>query len=449
MCSGSIPLLSENTVITGNTCGNHLEVINICGGVTVNGSGSAIFGVPIRPGHDAIHFQVDTGAFTPAMVLQPPGGDCGFDRCIFADEAPHEVADQLATDMPPGTYYLFVGDIEHEIPGCGDFTLSVTGGFGKLTQMINFTSSSPTNAQTGGSYVVTAAASSGLPVFLDIDSIASDSFCAMTGHSTGSVVQFSHPGKCIIRATQPGDEDYAAAPQVVQSFDVSVGPPAQVEFDQNPPNGIAGVPLSSTVEVDEFDAFRNLESGDNVSTISLIANGPGHLRGEPVTMSLTKGIALFSADLILDTAGTYTLTASSNASGARSVRSAEFSIMPSTAGAMLNFEASVPSTIKQGQTLGSVVVTETDQFGNRMASDSSTMVSLRAVSCAGLSLGTAPLTAGQVSFNTVQVFHSVSDDTTLKAESSAMSGPVSATAHFAVTANPDFIFFSGEESCEP
>jgi hypothetical protein len=447
MCGGSIIDLLPNTPSHANTCGSHLEITSGCWG-TFNGKGASVFRLRLASGHSAIRVSGGASSFHTSVSLANAFDGSGCSGYCYSPDVDETTVYTIRSTDPAGTYYVTIGDLISESPGCGDVTAEADGDFGLSDQYISFTSPRPTNAQAGGSYTVTAAASSGLPVYLDVD-VTSTSSCQISGSSSGSVVTYTHPGTCIIRANQSGDGEYFAAAQVIQSFDVSVGPPAQVEFDQSPPNGIAGVPLSSSVEVDELDAFRNLESGDSISTISLVANGPGHLRGEPVTAVLTKGVAIFSSDLILDTAGIYTLTAASNASGTSSVRSAKFSIMPSTAGAMLQFDSALPSTIERGQTLGRVTVTETDQFGNRMASDNSTTITLLANSCAGLSLGFAPLTAGQVTFDTTQAFHSETSDVMLTAEPTSTSGPVSATAHFGVTSSPDFVFFSGLESCEP
>jgi hypothetical protein len=82
----------------------------------------------------------------------------------------------------------------------------------KTNQTIQFTSSAPTNAVIGGTYTPTATATSGLPVTLTI-SAASSSICSINA----GLVTFNAAGTCVIRANQPGNASFHAAPQVQQS----------------------------------------------------------------------------------------------------------------------------------------------------------------------------------------------------------------------------------------
>ena len=92
----------------------------------------------------------------------------------------------------------------------------------RLTQTINFTSPAPSNATVGGAtYTPTATATSGLPVDFTIDATAS-SVCTMNAGE----VSFIATGTCVINANQAGNENYQPAPQVQQSFTVSL--PASV-----------------------------------------------------------------------------------------------------------------------------------------------------------------------------------------------------------------------------
>ena len=87
------------------------------------------------------------------------------------------------------------------------------------SQTITFTSTAPASAAVGGAtYTVTATASSGLPVALTIDPVAS-AVCSISG----STVSFLSVGTCVIDANQPGNANYNPAPQVQQSFSVGKG----------------------------------------------------------------------------------------------------------------------------------------------------------------------------------------------------------------------------------
>jgi hypothetical protein len=90
---------------------------------------------------------------------------------------------------------------------------------GKGDQTITFTSTAPAGATVGGpTYTVTATASSGLTVAFTIDPAAS-SVCSISG----STVSFTAVGTCVIDANQAGNANYNPAPQVQQSFAVSMG----------------------------------------------------------------------------------------------------------------------------------------------------------------------------------------------------------------------------------
>jgi uncharacterized repeat protein (TIGR01451 family) len=96
-------------------------------------------------------------------------------------------------------------------------SFTVAGAGGAISQSIQFTSTAPTNAIVAGpSYVVTATATSGLPVALTIDS-TSVTVCTLNNDT----VSFIGAGACTIDANQGGDSTYAPAPQMQQSFTVA------------------------------------------------------------------------------------------------------------------------------------------------------------------------------------------------------------------------------------
>ena len=99
---------------------------------------------------------------------------------------------------------------------------------GAASQHLTFISAAPAGAQVGGSYTPTVLASSGLPVTVTVDAAASG--CELSG----DVVQFTGPGTCVLDANQPGDALYQPAPQVQQSFAVSLDAQS-VTFTSSPP----------------------------------------------------------------------------------------------------------------------------------------------------------------------------------------------------------------------
>nr|WP_165480987.1 immunoglobulin domain-containing protein [Legionella tucsonensis] len=93
----------------------------------------------------------------------------------------------------------------------------------QLNQTIIFTSIAPTNPIVDGStYIPTATATSGLPVTITVDT-SSSNVCSISE----GVVSFIGVGNCILNANQPGNVNYAPAPQVQQSISVvGSSPPA-------------------------------------------------------------------------------------------------------------------------------------------------------------------------------------------------------------------------------
>src|SRR5581483_4110978 len=93
--------------------------------------------------------------------------------------------------------------------------------------------------------------------------------------------------------------------------------------------------------------------------VSIAASGPGGISSGATTVPTASGVATFSG-LVLQTAGSYTFTVSSN--GLTPATSSGFTISPASAGP-LSFVAS-PSAGTAGQTLPDVQVSVKDGFGN-------------------------------------------------------------------------------------
>lgn len=178
-------------------------------------------------------------------------------------------------------------------------------------------------------------------------------------------------------------------------------------FTVQPTDGTAGTSFTVTVTVE--DSSGNTVTG-NDSTIRLRANGPGGLTGSrTLTATAVDGVATFN-NVVLNTAGAYTLVASSR--GAGRVDSNSFTISPDTTDAVhLAFLAGTGTgtgtnsnsgcggdfgsssdgfgfefgrhgrdshTIRgtAGQPLSTFRVVEEDKFGNIITSDSTSTVTL-------------------------------------------------------------------------
>jgi hypothetical protein len=155
----------------------------------------------------------------------------------------------------------------------------------KADQTISFTSTAPVGASVGGSYSVTATATSGLPVDLAIDPAAS-AICSIAG----STVSFIAAGTCTINANQAGDASYFAAPQVQQSFAItntqtisftSVAPTTASYQGTYTVNASATSGLAVTLAIDASTSSvcsiaGSLVTFDGTGTCTINANQPGN-----------------------------------------------------------------------------------------------------------------------------------------------------------------------------
>lgn len=147
---------------------------------------------------------------------------------------------------------------------------------GKNSQSITFTSTVPINASVGGSYTVSATASSNLPV-----SFASNTTSVCT--VANSIVSFVASGTCTVQASQAGNDVYEPAPNVFQSFEVKSNTGTKqnqtVTFTSASPSSAAigstytvSATASSGLAVSFSSATPNVCTVSN-STVSFIAAG--------------------------------------------------------------------------------------------------------------------------------------------------------------------------------
>jgi DNA-binding beta-propeller fold protein YncE len=138
----------------------------------------------------------------------------------------------------------------------------------RLSQAITFTSAAPTGARTGGSYQVSAAGGpSGNPVVLTV-AAAAGAVCTIAG----SIVSLVRAGTCTINANQAGNDRYAAAPQVQQSFTVQAAPPAA------PPQPAAKKTTTLTLNVTPEPAMK----GDTLKAKAKLRTAAGPLANRVV-----------------------------------------------------------------------------------------------------------------------------------------------------------------------
>ncbi len=140
--------------------------------------------------------------------------------------------------------------------------------------------------------VVSATSSSGLGVNF---STTTPDVCSSTGTS-GTVISPNIPGVCTVRASQPGDTVFAAAPPVAQSFDVTKGPQTITfppiddrALDQGPLTVSATSSIGFQVEFTTTTPAACTSSGLHGATITPITSGTCTVRADQA------GNAIFAA----------------------------------------------------------------------------------------------------------------------------------------------------------
>ena len=115
----------------------------------------------------------------------------------------------------------------------------IPSGPAACSQASSFSTPAPADPLVGGSYVPSATTTSGLPVAISIDSASTSGACSLSG----STVNFTGAGQCIVDANQPGNDIFLAAPQQQQSFSIAVPPdtiPPTAAPSQSPAANLAG-----------------------------------------------------------------------------------------------------------------------------------------------------------------------------------------------------------------
>ncbi len=178
------------------------------------------------------------------------------------------------------------------------------------------------------------------------------------------------PGTYFLAATitdAGGDVDTNAADKTFFSSAITVGtPPTHIAFLQQPVTTIAGQVIVPKLTVELLDSKNQPVAGDNAEvTIALTANPNNVTLNGSLMVQAGNGTATFD-DLSLNTAGTYTLTAS--ASGLTSPKSSTFIVTPDAASAALVI-AHQPAATTVGLALTPPLVVDIqDQFGNIISS---------------------------------------------------------------------------------
>ena len=153
------------------------------------------------------------------------------------------------------------------------------------------------------------------------------------------------------------------------SFVVNSASPSQLAFTQQPSDSAVGTAIAPPVVVAVEDKFGNVVTSNNSTVTMTIGNGPGIFDGSStVQATAVNGLATFS-NLILDSAGSYTLAATTGLVPAST--SSSFLVGDSASATRLVF-IQQPASATAGAALSpAVTVAVEDQFGNVLTSDTS------------------------------------------------------------------------------
>ena len=213
------------------------------------------------------------------------------------------------------------------------------------------------------------------------------------------------------------------------SFTVSALPADHLAFSVQPTTTTAGAALSPSVKVEVLDRLGNLVIGDNSDQVVLsVVSGPGGFAGgSTMAVTVSGGIATFS-NLVLDTAGAYTLgeSATGKLSGPNS---GSFTIDPATAD-RLGFGVPLNGSNAGRAISPGVVVKVLDQFGNVLTGDNGDQVTLTIASGPGGfapgSTTTAAVSVGIATFSNL-VFDTTGNYTLAESATGQLNGPNSSS----------------------
>ena len=226
------------------------------------------------------------------------------------------------------------------------------------------------------------------------------------------------------------------------TFTIVPAAAAQVAFNVQPGNTMAGTSISPAVTVQVIDGFGNVVTSDNTSqvVVALGANPGGGTLSGTLTMQVTSGVASFGNLSINKTGTGYTLTATDGSlTGATSNT---FNITPNVAN-YLGFGVQPTNTVAGVAIAPAVTVKVFDNFGNLVTGDTSNVtVALGANPGSGTLSGTLSVAAvgGIASFGTLSI-NVAANGYTLSAIDGSLTGTTSSTFNITAAAANHLVFF--------
>ena len=241
---------------------------------------------------------------------------------------------------------------------------------------------------------------------------------------------------------------------ISSTITVTPGPAASLKVVGKPPSGvIAGIIFAGFV-VDVMDNYGNVETSFSGPVTAALASGSDGTLGGTPTVNAESGVATFN-DLIADTSGSISLTATSSASGTNLTSPPPVPVVVSPAAADQFVVTTTFANPDVAGSVGTVTVTAEDQFGNVAASGQNQYLGTVNLSTADIRITGLPasytFTAGDAGAHTfTDVVLATAGSQTITATDTAhhatigTSLPVdvvpAAVNHFVVTtsfANPD------------
>jgi hypothetical protein len=203
----------------------------------------------------------------------------------------------------------------------------------------------------------------------------------------------------------------------------------QLAFVQEPTTVTAGTPISPAITVDVEDSSGNVVTTDDSTVTISVASGPGSAGGT-LTVSAVNGVATFN-DVVVDSAGTYTLEATDGSLTAGT--SSSFTVNPPTSlpAAQLAF-LQQPTNVTSGSTISPSVTVEVEDANGNVVTTNDSDVTLTLLGGSGTLEGTATAAAvnGVATFSNLSV--SSAGTYTLQATDGSLTS--AASASFTVTA---------------
>jgi hypothetical protein len=351
--AGSQTLTASDTT-TGATSGTATVTVNPGAASKLSFGtqpGNSLTGQPITPAPTVrvldAYGNLETGdnsdSITMAIGTNPGGGTLSGTNPVTVS-AGVATFSNLSINNPGNGYTL--------VASSGSLSSATSNAFNETApSATHYTVTAPSSATAGSAFTVTVTA-------LDANNHVATSYTG-TVHFSSSDTQAGLPANYTFSTGDAGVHTFTNAvtlktagskgvtstdtvnSSITGSASVTVNPAAanHLAFSQQPTNTNAGSIITPAVTVQVFDAYGNLETGDNTDsvTIAIGTNPAGGTLSGTTTVTVSGGVATFS-NLSINNAGNgYTLVATSGSLA--SATSNAFNITAATAKVIEGFES--------------------------------------------------------------------------------------------------------------